>query len=402
METREAVVPTEPVRTGPRKRVIFGVLGAIAAVLLLIWGVNWYLYARVHESTDDARVDASTVEVNSKIGERVNSISVQTNAPVKKGQLLLVLDDTDERARVAQAQANFDLAVANQRTQGVQGQGGVSQAESNVIAAQTQVPLSQAGVEAAAAQLRAAQAQIPAAQQAYERAAADFNRTQSLVSTGDLPRQQLDAARATEAAAAAGLRGAQDNAGVASANLSASQQRVAGSQAGIGAAQGGLLTAQGKLSQSSDPSQVEAARAALDLAKLTLSYTKIYASIDGYVGEKSVEVGLTVGPGMTLLTLIPNNVFITANYKETQVGDMKPNQPVDIKVDAYKGVTFHGHVVSINPASQNTYALIPSQNATGNFVKVTQRIPVKIAIDDARADMPLRPGMSVETSVKVR
>ncbi|HZY98156.1 MAG TPA: HlyD family secretion protein, partial [Candidatus Baltobacteraceae bacterium] len=104
----------------------------------------------------------------------------------------------------------------------------------------------------------------------------------------------------------------------------------------------------------------------------------------------------------TLLTLIPNHVYITANFKETQMGNMRVGQPVDIKVDAYKGATFHGHVESINPASQNTYALVPAQNATGNFVKVTQRIPVRISIDDPRSDMPLRPGMSVETSVKVK
>ena len=135
-----------------------------------------------------------------------------------------------------------------------------------------------------------------------------------------------------------------------------------------------------------------------------MANTKIYSPIDGYVGEKSVEIGQSVSPSMTLLTIIPNRVFITANYKETQVGAMRPGQPVDIKVDAYKGIVFHGTVDSINPASQNTYALVPAQNSTGNFVKVTQRIPVKIAFD-AGTDLrkyPMRPGMSVETSVQVK
>ncbi|MGB8521107.1 MAG: HlyD family secretion protein, partial [Candidatus Tumulicola sp.] len=165
-------------------------------------------------------------------------------------------------------------------------------------------------------------------------------------------------------------------------------------------AQGGVTTAQGKLAQASDPSQIEAAKAQLDLAKQNLGYTHIISPIDGYVGEKTVEVGQTINAGLTLMTLIPHTIYITSNYKETQMGNMRIGQPVDVKVDAYKGVTFHGHIVSINPASQNSYALVPAQNATGNFVKVSQRIPVRISIDDQRADMPLRPGMSVETFVK--
>jgi len=211
-------------------------------------------------------------------------------------------------------------------------------------------------------------------------------------------RAQLDAARATQAAAAAALRGAQDQVGVARASLNAADSRV-------NAAAGGVASAQGKLAQSSDPSGVEGANAQLSIAKQNLGYTTIVAPIDGYIGQKSADIGQTVGAGLTLMTLIPNGpdkVFITANFKETQLGDMHSGQPVDITVDAYKGVTFHGHVVSINPASQNTYALVPAQNATGNFVKVTQRIPVRIAIDDMKADMPLRPGMSVEANVKVR
>jgi membrane fusion protein (multidrug efflux system) len=285
----------------------------------------------------------------------------------------------------------------------MQSEGGLSQASANVINAQAQVPVAQAGVAEASAQLHQAQAQLPAAQAAADQANADYRRTESLVSTGDEPRQQLDAARAAQASAAAQLRSAQDAINVAQAGLVAAQQRVGAQVASVSAAQGGATTAQGKLNQSSDPSQVEASKAQLDIAKRNLGYTHIYSPIDGYVGEKSGDVGQTVGSGMTLMTLIPSNkIFITANYKETQLGDMKVGEPVDITVDAYKGKTFHGHVLSINPASQNTYALVPAQNATGNFVKVTQRIPVRISIDDATADTPMRPGMSVETNVKVR
>jgi membrane fusion protein (multidrug efflux system) len=396
MDSREnppaevAKTDDDEIRTGPRKRVIFGVLGGIALIVAIIFGVKYYLYARVHESTDDARVDASQVEINSKISERVKEILIDTNDPVKKGQLLIVLDTSDEQARLAQARANYDLALANQHTLSLQGQGGVA-------AAFAEVGGSEAGTNVAGAQVLAAESQVPAAQQNYQKAMADLARTESLVSTGDVPRQNLDAARATAAAAAAQLRSAQAQVSVAQANENAASQNVS-------AAQGGLLTARGKLAQSNDPSQVESQKAALDLARQSLAYTRIVSPINGYIGEKSVEVGQTVSPGMALMTVIPDDVFVTANFKETQLGSMRPGQPVDIGVDAYKGVTFHGHVLSINPASQNTYALVPAQNATGNFVKVTQRIPVKIGFDSDydKTKYPMRPGMSVEASVKVR
>ena len=391
-------------RTGPRKRIIFGVLCAIVAILLIFWGVKWFLYARVHEGTDDARVDADPVAVTSKINERIDQLLVDTNQEVRKGQLLVVLDNAVERDQVRNAQAQYDLAVANQRTNTTQGQGGVAQAVANTADASAQVPVAQSGVDQAQAQLRSADAQLPAAQAAYDKASADYNRTLSLVSTGDVARQELDAERAALASASAQLRAAHDQINVAQANLDAAVQKVTAAQAGVSAAQGGETSAQGKLSQASDPSQVESAAAQLAIAKKNLGYTHIYSPIDGFVGEKSAELGQTVAAGLTILTLIPDGpgqIYITANYKETQMGSMQVGQPVDIRVDAYPGKTFHGHVISINPASQNTYALVPAQNATGNFVKVTQRIPVRITIDDQDPKQPLRPGMSVETYVKV-
>jgi membrane fusion protein (multidrug efflux system) len=389
-------------RPRPRKRIVFAVVGVVVLILALIWGIPWARYAFSHEGTDDAHVAADEVAVTSKIPERINQILVDTNQSVRRGQLLIVLDNKDELAKLRQAQAQYDLAVANQRATTEQGQGGVSQASGQTANAQAQVPMAQAAVTQAEAQLRAAQAQVPAAQQAYDKAQADFNRVNSLVKTGDVASQQLDAVRAQSAGAAAQLRGAQDQVSVAQANVLAAQDRVTAADAGVSAASGGATTAEGKLAQAADPSQSEAAAAQLYLAKQSLNYTRIYASTDGYVGEKNVEVGQTVGAGLTLLTIVPRRVYITANYKETQMGKMRVGQPADIRVDAYKGVTFHGHVASINPASENTYALVPAQNASGNFVKVTQRIPVRIDVDDSHPDMPLRPGMSVETYVNIK
>jgi membrane fusion protein (multidrug efflux system) len=391
-----------PEQAAPRKRLFFIAGAVVVVVLVLAFGIPWLSYALAHQSTDDARVDADVVATTSKIPEKIDRILVNTNDPVHKGQLLIVLDNKDELVKLQQARAQYDLALANQRTLTLQNQGGVTAASGTVGTQSAQVPVAQAGVDQAQSQLQVAMSQVPAAQQAYAKAEADYDRTAALVKTGDVAAQQLDAARASIAGAAAQLQTAKDQVAAAQANVSAAQARVGAAEAGVTSAQGGLTTAQGKLQQSADPSQVEAAKAQLDLARQNLAYTRITSPIDGYVGEKNVEVGQTINAGTTLLTLIPKHVYVTANYKETQVGNMRVGQPVDIRVDAYKGVTFHGHVESINPASQNTYALVPAQNATGNFVKVTQRIPVRIAIDDPRADMPLRPGMSVETSVKVK
>ena len=413
METRErekngiskpAVDETEVTQPKRNMRPLYLIIGAIVVIAAIIWGVKYFNYASRHQTTDDARVDANTVAITSQITERVNKILVDTNQPVKKGQLLITLDSATEQAAVAQAKANLALALENQQSGITQGSGGVSQAQANVQNAAAEVPVAQAGVQAAQAQVQAAKAALPGAQQALKRAQADLSRTQSLVKSGDVARQQLDAAKAEYAQAESQYRAAQDNVNVAIANVSAASQKVGAAQAAVGAAQGGVQTAQGKLSQAQGPAQIAAQRAALDIAQQNLANTKIYSPIDGYVGEKSVEIGQTVSGSMTLLTLIHNQVFITANFKEPQVGVMRAGQPVDIKVDAYKGVTFHGKVASINPASQNTYALVPAQNSTGNFVKVTQHMPVKIAVD-SDTDLqkyPMRPGMSVTASVQVK
>ena len=326
-------------RPRPRRRIFFLIGAAIVLVLLLIWGVPLLTYMLSHEGTDDAHVAADEVAVTSKIPERINQILVDTNQQVHRGQLLIVLDNKDELARLRQAQAQYDLAIANQRTLTQQGQGGVLQAGGAMTNVQAQVPVAQDAVAQASAQLRAAQAQVPAAQQAYAKAQADYARISSLVGTGDVASQQLDAVRAQSAGAAAaaawsarsGRRRRSDRRGRAGTRRRGS--------AGVAEASGAQTTAQGKLAQAADPSQVEAAKAQLYLANQSLNYTRIYASTDGYIGEKNVEVGQTIGAGITLLTIVPHRVYITANYKETQMGRMRVGQPADVRVDAYKGVT---------------------------------------------------------------
>jgi membrane fusion protein (multidrug efflux system) len=437
--------PDEPQQKPPRKRPPLAVIiiGAIVLIAAIIWGVQYLAYATTHESTDDARVDADTVTITPKISERVAQVLVDTNDRVHKGQILIRLDDRDERTKYDQAMAqvaaqraqanaaqqNVALTSEQQAAQTAQGAGGVKAAQAEITNAQASFQASEQEADAARsavaqaqAQLRVAQAQVPSAQAALDRANADFARYSSLVRTGDISQQQLDAQRATQAQALAQYRASQDQ--VTSAETAVSQYEArltsalasaTAAEAGIGAQQGQLQTAEGRLAESTAPARVpqiraqanaaganvNTAAAQAETARDQLNYTVIRSPIDGYVGAKNIEVGATVAPGQSLLEIVPaTGIYITANFKETQLGNIAVGAPVDIDVDAYKGTKFHGRVESIGPASQNTFSLIPAQNATGNFVKVTQRLPVRISIIDPPADQPLRVGMSVETSVK--
>ncbi len=463
METRTEPAPTPDGRTAPplppppprdeekappaRKRPPLAaiVAGVIVLIAVLIWGVRFLAYATTHETTDDARVDADTVTVTSKIAERVDSILVDTNQVVHKGDILIRLDNRDERTRLAQARAAVDAQVAQagaaeqnvaltsqlQAAQAAQGQGGVTSAQAQLQSARANdtaelqnVTAARAAVAGAEAQLRVAQAQVPSASAALARANADYARYSSLAQTGDASQQQLDAQRAAQAQAVAQYQAAQAQVTSAQTAVAQAQARVTSAEASATAAAatvasngGAIQTAQGRLGESSAAArvpavqaqataaqaQVASARAQAQTAQDQLDYTVIRSPIDGIVGEKDVAAGATVAPGQALLQLVPRTkLYITANYKETQLTNMQVGQPVDVTVDAYKGTTFTGRVESLGPASQNTFSLIPAQNATGNFVKVTQRLPVRIAIVDPPADKPLRVGMSVETSVKVK
>ena len=445
--------PAEPIETEERKsplrRILLIGVGAVVLVLALIFGIKYFAYASVHETTDDATVDADEVQVTSKIAERVARIAVDTNGSVRKGQLLIELDSRDEKDRVLQAQAAVDAQVAQARAaqenvalardtqsaQNAQNQGtieqyraGISSASSNADSASGQIAVAQAGVAAASAQLRAAQDAVPAGRENLRRAQADLRRVSSLVSTGDVAVQQLDAARAAYATANANSSQLQAQVGTAVANLDQARQKLdaqrsatTSTQAAIGVQQGQLANAEGKLLESGAPSrvlaqqaqaqaataQVASLEATLTTTKNNFGYTRIVSPIDGFVGQKNVEVGQTVAAGSSLMTLIPSNrVYITANFKETQIGKMRVGQKCDVNVDAYKGVKFIGHIDNLSPASQNKFSLVPAQNATGNFVKVTQRLPVRVLFDRVDggnlSDYALRPGMSVETSCKVK
>src|SRR6184192_2983998 len=325
--------PTEPAKPGGRKRTVFMIMGVIL-VGLLIFGARKWWYGFSHVSTDNAQVDGHIVPILPKVGGYVMEVRTDENRAVKAGDTLVVLDDRDYRARLAQAEA--DLAVA---LTGVSNRARVGQAE----------------------------AQVAQAQANAEKAHADLDRIKPLAEKDIVPKQALDAAEAASRAA----------------------------DAALAAAQAALLGADAR---------VAAARAARDQAALNLSYTRIIAPSEGVVSKKSVEIGQLVQPGQPLMSEVPlSDVWVTANLKETQTANVTPGDPADFTVDAYPGRHFSGHVESLSPATGAKFSLLPPDNATGNFTKVVQRVPVRIRLDGKNDPAhPLRPGMSVVVTIQTK
>lgn len=341
-----------------RKRVILAAI-ALAVVAGLAWGINNWRYNRKHQSTDDAQVDGRIVPVLARVGGYVTSVRAEENKPVKAGAVLATLDDAEYRARLAQAEA--DLAAA-QATAGGEGMSG--QAQSQVFVA--------------SGQRSALDAQILAARANSERAQADLARARGLAAKQIISRQQLDAAQAAAAAARAAVTAAQSQAAAAGATVST--------------ARAGVRVAEAKL---------QSARAARDNARLQLDYTRITAPESGLVARRQVEVGQLVAPGQPLLSIVSDSTtWVTANFKETQLGRIRVGEPVEFTVDAYGSCVAAGRVESVSGATGARFALLPPDNATGNFTKVVQRVPVRIAVTRGCAgDRPLRPGMSVNVHV---
>ena len=435
----------------PAKRPLYkrrGVLIIAAVVLLVgaILGVRYWLYARSHESTDDAFIDGHIIQVSPKANGYIAKIHVDDNQQVKAGDLLVEIDPRDYEVRLKQAQAALDAGLAreNEAQRNVtltransaatvqQARAAVQRSRSEVASqragaasAQSGATQAAAAVQTAQANLAQTQAQVRAAQAEATRASADVERYRSLYAKDEVSKQQLDQAVATARTANAELESARQRVVAAEAQVnearaaqSAAAQSAQRAETQIGGAQAGVGEAQGRLAQANTaPEQVavsqaqaatatastEQLRAQLAQAELELSYTKIYAPEDGRVTRKSVEEGALVQVGQPLLAIVPGDVWVTANFKESQIGGMAPGQAVEISVDAYPDKTFKGHVDSIQAGTGARFSLIPPENATGNYVKVVQRVPVKIVFDEPPDPKHmLAPGMSVVPEVAVR
>ena len=325
--------PAQPVRKRSR-RTVFMIMGIVLLALLAL-GIRRWWFGRSHVSTDNAQVDGHIVPILPKVGGYVVEVRVDENHSVKAGDTLVVLDDRDLRARLAQTDADLAalLATVSSRTRVGQAEATVAQAQANAL-----------------------------------KARADLARIEPLAAQNVVSQQQLDAARAAAAAA--------------DAQLASAQAALVGADA-----------------------RVAAARAARDQAALQLSYTRITAPSSGIVSKKSVELGQLVQPGQPLMTVVPlDDIWVTANLKETETADVTPGDSATVTVDAYKGRDFCGHVESLSPATGAKFSLLPPDNATGNYTKVVQRIPVRIRLDCSQVDAahPLRPGMSVVATIKTK
>ena len=349
------VTPVErPARRSRFKRMLGLTLGAVALVGLIVAGTLYWLQARHFESTDDAQIDAYSTQVAPRVAGQVTKLLFADNQHVTAGQTLLLIDPSDFQARLDQARAQQ------------------ASAEASVQQAEAQVVVQQASLDQDIANVRVTDADLLQAKQDYERFRS--------VNPNAVTRQQVEASTAT-------FHSAQ-------ARLEASRQTVGGAQAGVHAAQAQVLAAQASLKQ---------AAANLQAASLQLSYCTIVAPVAGIVTRRTVSAGNYVNAGQPLFALVQDDRWVTANFKETQLADIRPGQDVALSIDAVPSLTFHGRVDSFQGGTGTVFSTLPAENATGNYVKIVQRVPVKIVFDDARAkDYPLAPGMSVTPRVRVR
>jgi membrane fusion protein, multidrug efflux system len=414
-----AELPQSAVVAGKRKALlIWG--GSSVLVLLLVFGVRYLIWSAHHETTDDAYLAGHLHPISARISDTVQRVSITDNQHVVEGQTLVILDPNDYKVRLDEAQAALDAAGKQVQTaaaainttsqsataQTTQAQGAIAEANASIQASKAAVIAAEAGVPRAEAQLQQANA-------TSEREEVDRGRYQDLYSKEQVSKQTLDHQRASYEVAVAGKAAAQEQVRQAQAQLIAAQQGVARAEAQLTSSKGGLQSAQAtKLETRVRDGQFATAQAtmaqaeaSLEDARLQLSYTIIKAPVSGRVGRKSVEAGQRVQIGQPLMAVVEDHPWVVANFKETQLAKMRAGQRVEIEIDAFPKHKFNGRVDSLAPGSGNEFALLPPDNATGNFTKIVQRIPVKIVLDDDSVrgyENLLSPGMSSIVTVTTR
>jgi len=409
-------------------------------------GVRYYLYSLSYESTDDAFLDGHVVAVSPRVAGHVAKVHVSDNQWVNQGDLLAELDPRDFEARLAAAEAALSAARAGERSRSIGADvteitstAGVNEASAAVEGAQAAVETARAAVATAKSQQAQAQAQLAAVQAGQKQAEADLLAAKARQQRANAFLKRIAALVPEHAASQDSLEEAVAAEGVANAEASAVRQRITAQEAAVRQAEAAVVAAESGVRQAesvvagrqaalgranaqregarSAPKQVaqsrsqtsaaeaEVARAEAEArqARLNLSYTKIHAPISGHVTRKSVEIGAHVQTGQPLLALVDPDIWVVANFKETQLAKMQPGQPVSVTVDTHQGVKLAAHVDSVQRGSGARFSLLPPENATGNYVKVVQRVPVKIVFDDVKQieQYGLGPGMSVVPTVKI-
>jgi membrane fusion protein (multidrug efflux system) len=396
-ETREATAA--PAKKTKIRVIALGVLAAGALGVL-----GWYATHAGLEDTDDAQLDADVVSVPARIGGLVEKVHFSENQRVKAGDVLVELDHAQPAARLAEAEAQLaadtaaaeaadnDVAIIKATATGQKGAAEATLRGSSVAATATEDQIAQAD------------AQVRQAAVSHEQAKTDFDRVKALFAQGAIAKQQLDDAQSRFDATDAALTQAKAQQSFVRAGVAQAQSRVAEASARVN--QSGSVDAQiaqSRARAAAAHAKAETSKAARDLAALDVSYTKILAPRDGLASKKSVVVGQMVAFGQPIVQIVPvDDLWVTANFKETQLTRMHTGQTADVDIDAFAGQKLHGTVESFSGATGARFSLLPPENATGNFTKVVQRIPVRIHLDAIPQDRALRPGMSVEVTVDTR
>jgi membrane fusion protein (multidrug efflux system) len=407
----EAAPPKKGLANPKTRRMLM--LGGVV-VLAAIVGLFFYYHNR--ETTDDAQVDGHITPIASKVYGRVAEVLVLDNQAVKAGQVLVKLDPRDFQAALDQAKAQLALAESDAQAAGVD----VPRTRENTASGTSSADAQLAGTVADVARAQATYDQAQTSDLAFARAnieksranaalgQADLARYTPLMEKGEISKQQFDGAKANADATASALKADEEKLAQAQRNVDVTRAQLAAAKAHMEQAQAGVVSAKADTRQvamkqadaQGKIAKVQAARAAVEAAQLNLEYTTLVAPVDGVATHKQVEVGQIVQQGQGLMVVVPlRDVWVTANFKETQLKNMKPGQAAEVHVDTY-GKTFSGKVDSISGATGAVLSLLPPENATGNYVKVVQRIPVKIVLDPISADKAvLRPGMNVDVTV---
>jgi len=379
-----------------KRWIVFSVL-----ILIVVGGITFYLLKRGKVSTDDAYIDGHIYSITPRVAGYITDVLVTDNQEVKKGQTLVKLDPTPFETALAEAKASLAEAEATLASLDLGVPLELNQTAQRVNAAEAELKGLKQSVEAARNQEEAAEQELKRAQADMDQASLDFNRLSELMKTRAISQSALDRAKSQYDSASAKVNSAMATRDGLKKQVASLESGLARQEANIRLAATGKESAEIKNRQvNAQQAKVELARARVKQAELDLSYTGITAPADGFITKRGIEPGVTISKGQPLMAVVPLNpgeLWVTANYKETQLSRVRPGQPVEIEVDTYPGLTIKGTVDSIMAGTGSSFALFPAENASGNFVKVVQRIPVKIAIQEEKTDsLPaLRIGMSV-------
>jgi membrane fusion protein (multidrug efflux system) len=374
----------------------------------VLTGAGYWVMHRGLETTDDAQLDADVVAVPSRTGGTVVSVSFTDNQRVEAGALLVQLDDAQAKAKLAEAEADVSSARASADAALATAELTEKNASAGKNIARASLTGAAVAVTATSDQIAEATANLASATAQRDKAKLDLARTQQLFASGALPSAQLEAAQTSLDSSQAAVDQAQARIATLKSTTTQARAKVSEASARLGQASDTLpaQVAEARARAESARARVATAEAHRDLASLELSYTKIFAPRAGIVSKRSVSQGQLVSAGQTVVMLVPGgqergSVWVTGNFKETQLAHMRVGQPATLSIDAY-GRELHGSVESFSGATGARFALLPPDNATGNFTKVVQRVPVRVKLDHVPDDLMLLPGLSVELTVNTR